>query len=163
MRTRTHTYTTLVTWTGNLGSGTSGYRDYERAHDVSAPGRPVITGSSEPMFRGDPTRWNPELLLVASLSQCHMLWFLHLAADAGVVVTAYVDEAVGAMAEQAGGAGQFTEVTLRPRVTVASPEMAATAQSLHARANELCFIARSVNFPVHHESTVDVQAPDPGA
>src|SRR5688572_22006449 len=115
MRDRTHTYTTLVTWTGNLGTGTSGYRDYDRAHDVAAPGRAVVLGSSDPMFRGDPTRWNPELLLVASLSQCHMLWYLHLAAEAGVVVTDYVDEAVGTMTERAGGAGHFTEVTLRPR------------------------------------------------
>ena len=156
MRTRTHTYTTVVTWTGNQGTGTSGYRDYERAHDVAASGRAVILGSSEPMFRGDPSRWNPELLLVASLSQCHMLWFLHLVADAGVVVTAYVDEAVGTMTEQAGEAGQFTEVTLRPRVTVTSAAMTQTVQLLHPRANELCYIARSVNFPVHHESTVDV-------
>ena len=105
------------------------------------------------MFRGDPTRWNPELLLVASLSQCHMLWFLHLAAEAKVVVTEYVDEAVGTMEETPGGAGRFTSVLLRPRVTVASPEMVETAQSLHPRANELCFIAQSVNFPVHHEPT----------
>jgi Predicted redox protein, regulator of disulfide bond formation len=150
-RTRIHTYETTVTWTGNRGTGTSGYRDYDRSCDIAAPGRPVIAASSDPLFRGDPTRWNPEQLLVASLSQCHLLWFLHLAADAGVVVTSYVDEAVGTMAEQAGGAGRFTEVVLRPRVTVADPAMIPAVAALHDRAHELCFIAQSVNFPVRHE------------
>ena len=150
---RTHSYTTLVTWTGNKGTGTSSYRDYARDHDVAAEGRAVILGSSEPLFRGDPTRWNPELLLVAALSQCHMLWYLHLAAEAKVVVTGYVDDAVGTLVEEPGGAGRFSEVTLRPRVTVTSAEMVSTAQSLHTRANEMCFIALSVNFPVHHEPT----------
>ncbi|MBX6751357.1 MAG: OsmC family protein [Micromonosporaceae bacterium] len=150
-RTRIHTYETTVTWTGNRGTGTSGYRDYDRSCDLAAPGRPAIAASSDPLFRGDPTRWNPEQLLVASLSQCHLLWFLHLAAEAGVVVTSYVDEAVGTLAEQPGGAGQFTEVVLRPRVTVADPVMIPVAQPLHDRAHELCFIARSVNFPVRHE------------
>src|SRR5262245_59946756 len=117
-RTRTHTYTTVVTWTGDQGTATSGYRDYTRDHDVTTEGRPVILGSSEPMFRGDPTRWNPELLLVSSLSQCHMLWYLHLASEAKVVVTGYVDQAVGTMTEEPGGAGRFTSVELRPRITV---------------------------------------------
>jgi len=150
-RTRTHTYDTVVTWTGNRGSGTSGYREYDRSCDLAAPGRPVIAGSSDPLFRGDPSRWNPEQLLVASLSQCHLLWYLHLAAEAGVVVTSYVDEAVGTMEEEPGGAGRFTEVVLRPHVTVADDGMIPAAQSLHERANELCFIAQSVNFPVRHE------------
>ncbi len=158
MATRSHTYTTVVTWTGNRGTGTTGYRDYDRDHDVVADGRAVILGSSDPMFRGDPTRWNPELLLVASLSQCHMLWYLHVAASAGVVVTEYVDDAVGTMAQERGGQGQFTEVTLRPRVTVTSADAVELAQRLHERANELCFIARSVNFPVRHEPTVAVAA-----
>ena len=156
MSTRSHSYTTVVTWTGDRGTGTSGYRDYDRDHDVAAQGRAMILGSSDPTFRGDPTRWNPELLLVASLSQCHMLWYLHLAAEAGVVVTGYVDEAVGTMVEHRGAEGRFTQVTLRPRVTVTDAAMAQTAQALHARANELCFIARSVNFPVRHEPTLVV-------
>jgi organic hydroperoxide reductase OsmC/OhrA len=140
--------------------GTSGYRDYDRSTDVAASGRPVIAASADPMFRGDEARWNPELLLVAALSQCHMLWYLHLAAEAGVVVTGYVDEAIGTMDEEAGGGGHFTEVVLRPRVTVAVAEMVATAQSLHPRANELCYIAQSVNFPVHHEPVAVPDATD---
>ncbi|MFI6926966.1 OsmC family protein [Nonomuraea spiralis] len=151
--TRNHTYNTTVTWTGNQGTGTSGYRDYSRAHDLAAEGPPVIAGSSDPAFRGDPARWNPEQLLVGSLSQCHMLSYLHQCAVAGVVVTDYTDDAVGTMAESGVG-GHFTEVVLRPEVTVAAPEMAEAALRLHEDAHKACFIAASVNFPVRHEPTV---------
>src|SRR5580704_18305018 len=116
---RLHSYSVTVTWTGNTGSGTSGYREYKRSHEISAAGKSAIVGSSDPAFRGDGTRWNPEELLVASLSTCHQLWYLHLCADAGIVIEAYVDEAVGVMEESADGSGQFVEVTLRPRVSVA--------------------------------------------
>lgn len=150
-RTRIHNYEATVTWTGNRGTGTSGYRDYDRSCDLAVPGRPVIAASSDPVFRGDPSRWSPEQLLVVALSQCHLLWYLHLAAEAGVVVTSYVDEVAGTMEEELGGAGRFQEVVLRPRVTVADPEMIPAAQGLHERANALCFIAQSVNFPVRHE------------
>jgi len=149
-----HTYEVVVTWTGNLGTGTSGYRDYSRNHEVTADGPGVLAGSSDPTFRGDKARWNPEQLLVASLAQCHMLWYLHLCADAGVVVTAYVDRPVGTMATTAEG-GRFTEVVLRPRVTVTSPDMVEVATRLHADAHRACFIASSVNFPVRHEPTVE--------
>ncbi|MEW9551562.1 OsmC family protein [Nonomuraea sp. NPDC050783] len=155
--TRLHTYPTVVTWTGDKGSGTSGYRDYARDHELSAGGPPVIPGSSDPAFRGDPSRWNPEQLLVGALSQCHMLSYLHLCAVNGVVVTAYVDRAVGTMAETAGG-GHFTEVVLRPEVTVTAPEMAEKAAALHADAHRACFIASSVNFPVRHEPEIRVAA-----
>ncbi|TMR08072.1 OsmC family peroxiredoxin [Nonomuraea turkmeniaca] len=153
---RLHTYPTVVTWTGNKGAGTSGYRDYARDHELSAEGPPVILASSDPAFRGDPARWNPEQLLVGSLSQCHMLSFLHLCSVADVVVTEYVDRAVGTMAETADG-GHFTEVVLRPEVTVATREMAETATRLHTDAHKVCFIASSVNFPVRHEPVVRVQ------
>jgi organic hydroperoxide reductase OsmC/OhrA len=153
---RTHTYELTVTWTGNLGSGTSGYRAYDREHEVTAHRRPVLLGSSDPSFRGDARRWSPEQLLVAALSQCHMLWYLHLAADRGVVVTEYTDHPVGVMTEDAVGLGQFTEVRLRPVVGVADASMVAPARSTHAEANARCFIARSVNFPVVHEPHVGV-------
>ncbi|PZG03703.1 OsmC family protein [Nonomuraea aridisoli] len=152
---RAHTYQTVVTWTGNRGTGTSGYRDYGRDHELSADGPAVVLGSSDPAFRGDPSRWNPEQLLVGSLSQCHMLWYLHKCTMAGVVVTAYADTATGTMAETADG-GHFTEVVLRPAVTVAAPEMLERALELHKAAHKACFIAASVNFPVRHEPTVTV-------
>ena len=153
---RTHSYRTVVTWTGNKGTGTSGYRDYSRDTELAADGRPVIPASSEPLFRGDPSRWNPELLLVASLSQCHMLWYLHLCAVNDVVVTAYTDTAHGTMTES--GAGRFTEVVLRPKITVTDAGMIDQATSLHSEANAMCFIANSVNFPVLHEPEITVQS-----
>jgi organic hydroperoxide reductase OsmC/OhrA len=152
---RTHTYEVAVEWTGNTGTGTSGYRDYERSHVVRAEGRPAIDGSADRVFRGSAERWNPEQLLVAALSQCHLLSYLHVAADSGVVVVAYADEAVGTMAEDGKGGGAFTEVVLRPRVTVADAAMADRAHAAHERAHELCFIASSVNFPVRHEPRID--------
>jgi organic hydroperoxide reductase OsmC/OhrA len=151
---RTHRYDLTVSWTGNRGTGTSGYRDYGRGHLVSANGRPVIEGSSDPVFHGDKTRWNPELELVAALSQCHMLAYLHVCASAGVVVTEYEDDPYGVMAQTADGGGHFTEVVLRPRVTVTAAEMTAAAVKLHEEASKKCFIASSVNFPVRHEPTV---------
>ncbi|HEX2535040.1 MAG TPA: OsmC family protein [Chitinophagaceae bacterium] len=148
---RQHHYQTSLTWTGNTGQGTSGYKAYERAHALTVEGKPEIPASSDPSFRGDPARYNPEELLVASLSSCHMLWYLHLCAVAGVVVTAYEDRATGTMTETADGGGEFTEVTLHPRVTVRDASMIDEANALHHKANALCFIARSVNFPVKHE------------
>jgi organic hydroperoxide reductase OsmC/OhrA len=156
---RTHVYGVSVSWTGNRGTGTSGYRAYSRDHEVTALGLPPIPGSSDPAFRGGPGRWNPELELVAALSQCHMLWYLHLCAVAGVVVTGYSDDATGTMSEADDGGGRFTEVTLRPRVTVSSGDMIEAAVALHKDASAKCFIASSVNFPVHHEPAVVAEAP----
>jgi organic hydroperoxide reductase OsmC/OhrA len=143
-----HRYETTVTWTGNAGTGTSGYRDYQRTHEISADGKPMIPGSSDPAFRGDPARWNPEELLVASLSQCHLLWFLHVCAAEGVVVTDYRGHAAGTMVETPDGGGRFELVVLRPEVRFASSAHAERAAELHERAHQLCFIANSVNFPV---------------
>lgn len=140
-------------WTGNTGTGTREYRGYERAHEYSVPGKPVIPGSSDPAFRGDKTRYNPEELLVMSLSSCHMLWVLHLSAMAGLVVTAYEDEASGTMVETADGGGHFTEVVLRPRVTCEPATDHSRLADIHERAHHLCFIANSVNFPVKCEPT----------
>lgn len=153
--TVTHRYETKVRWTGNTGSGTSDYRGYRRDHEIQGDGKPAILGSSDPAFRGDAGRWNPEELLVAALAQCHMLWYLHLCATAGVVVTDYSDTPFGTMTmDPTGGGGQFTDVVLRPAVTVADPAMADKALALHDEINTVCFIARSVNFSVRHEPTV---------
>lgn len=151
-----HLYNVALRWTGNRGSGTSGYRDYDRAHVISATGKPEIPGSSDPTFRGDRSRYNPEEMLVASLSACHLLWFLHLCADAGVVVLEYSDHATGTMVETPNGGGHFTEVTLQPRVVVSENSMLEKLDFLHERAHELCFIANSVNFSVVCKSTSEV-------
>lgn len=152
-----HNYKLTVKWTGNKGSGTSDYKVYERSHQISVENKPDISGSSDPAFRGDKTKHNPEELLVASVSSCHLLWYLHLCAEAGVIVTDYVDNASGIMLETPDGGGHFTEVTLNPNVTVTEESMIEKANELHKRANELCFIANSVNFPVHHNPTFFVK------
>lgn len=149
-----HCYHVRTTWTGNLGNGTRHYRDYSRNMDIDVSGKPTLPASADPAFRGDPERHNPEDMLVGSLSSCHMLWYLHLCADAGVVVTAYTDNAEGTMAMTADGGGHFTQVTLKPHVTIDEGSDAALAERLHERAHRLCFIANSVNFPVHCEPTI---------
>ncbi|MDP5225645.1 MULTISPECIES: OsmC family protein [Arthrobacter] len=145
-----HHYDVTVDWTGNLGTGTSSYREYSRDHVIQLPGLPELPGSSDPAFRGDKTRYNPEQFLLTALAQCHMLSYLHVAVMNGVVVTGYRDQATGTMRLNRDGSGQFEEVMLNPVVTVAEESMLATANELHREANRLCFIANSVNFPVHH-------------
>ena len=149
-----HRYVVTVDWTGNQGTGTSGYKAYARTHEIRSAGKPAVPGSADPSFRGDPARYNPEELLVASLSTCHMLWYLHLCSVGGVTVTQYVDNAEGTMVEEADGGGRFTSVVLKPQVTVKRGAHVAKVRELHAAAHKMCFIARSVNFPVGHEPSI---------
>ena len=157
MGSREHRYNTRLTWTGKAGSIAS-FRNHIRAYQISSPGKPDIAGSSDPVFRGDARRWNPEDMLVASLSACHKLWYMGLCATAGIVVLAYEDNAEGVMLEDPSGSGQFSQITLRPVVTVAAGSDRDRALSLHDVASEKCFIARSVNFPVLHEPVVQFAA-----
>ena len=153
---RKHHYRTTTRWTGNLGTGTSAYAAYSRNHEVNWPGKSAaIAGSSDPAFRGDPARYNPEELLVSALSACHMLWVLHLCADAGIVIAEYSDDAVGEMVEHADGSGEFARVVLRPRMKIADAGRIAEATAIHDRAHQVCCLARSMNFPVEHEAVVD--------
>jgi organic hydroperoxide reductase OsmC/OhrA len=145
-----HKYDVSVAWTGSLGRGTDSYTSYSRDYEITASGKPPLAGSSAPDYRGDPARYNPEDLLVAGLSACHMLWYLHLCADNGIVVTEYSDEAQGVMTEDADGSGEFAEVTLRPRVKIAADADAHKALLLHEEAHGLCFLSRSVKFPVRN-------------
>jgi organic hydroperoxide reductase OsmC/OhrA len=158
MRERDHHYRISTRWTGNSGSGTSAYKAYSRNLEITAAGkRAPIPGSSDPLFRGDPSRYNPEELLVGSLSACHMLWVLHLCADAGIVVTEYVDDAEGEMVEHPDGSGEFTRVVLRPKMKITDAGRAADAAKVHHRAHELCAMARSVNFAVACEPEIRVE------
>jgi len=151
-----HHYQVVIKWTGNLGLGTANYKSYERNHIIKAGDKPEILGSSDPAFRGDSSKYNPEELLVASLSSCHMLWYLHLCSEAGIVVTNYVDQASAVMIETANGGGRFKSVTLHPIVGVKEASMVSGAIELHKKASELCFIANSVNFPVLHAPQVEL-------
>jgi organic hydroperoxide reductase OsmC/OhrA len=151
-----HAYEVRVDWTGNEGKGTETYRSYRRDHEITSGSKAGIPGSSDPAFLGDPARYSPEELLVASLSGCHMLWYLHLCAVSGVVVLGYCDTAAGEMAENVDGSGQFTRVVLRPVVRIAAGGDPGKASALHHEAHRYCFIARSVNFPVELEPEVFV-------
>lgn len=157
MGDKQHQYPVKVIWTGNRGNGTKTYQGYGREHEVHIVGKPAIAGSSDAAFRGDGSKHNPEDMLVAALSSCHMLWYLHLAAVAGVVVTAYVDSAVGTLLERAND-GRFTEVVLHPLVTISAESDAARAASVHEDAHHACFIANSVNFPVRCEPRIVIES-----
>ena len=149
-----HRYEATVTWTGNRGTGTSGYRAYGRDHDIALPGLPVLPGSADPTFHGDRDRYNPEQLLLSALAQCHMLSYLHVAVNHGVVVVSYEDRAEGTMRLNRDGSGEFTDVLLHPRVGLADESQRGLADRLHEEAHRVCFIARSVNFPVRHAPQV---------
>ena len=151
-----HDYAVSVVWEGNRGTGTSGYRDYGRQNVLVAEGPAPILGSADKPFRGDPAKWNPEELLLAALSECHLLSYLHACVTSGVVVLGYEDDAGGTMQEDGNSGGAFTEVVLRPRVRVADASMVDAALAAHRQAREWCFIANSVNFPVRHEPQIVV-------
>ena len=158
MSGHSHRFEVQTTWTGNTGQGTANYRAYGRDHEITGTKKATaIPGSSDAAFRGNPARDNPEELLVAALSACHMLSMLRLCADAGIVVTAYSDQASGTMLLSPDGSGRFTEVTLRPALTITDAARTAETQALHSRAHQLCFIANSVNFPVRCEPSVAAQ------
>lgn len=152
-----HHYSLTIKWTGNKGNGTNSYNAYDRSHSVSIENKPDLLCSSDAAFRGDKTKYTPEDLLVASISGCHMLWYLHLCAEAGVVVTNYIDNAKGTMIVTNDGGGHFTEVTLCPEVTISEKAMEEKANELHMKANKLCFIANSCNFPIHHKPTCNIK------
>jgi organic hydroperoxide reductase OsmC/OhrA len=149
-----HTYRCEIHWTGNDGEGTRTYSSYRRDHAISCAGKPAIPASSDPSFRGDKGRYNPEELLVASLSSCHMLWYLHLCTVNKITVLEYRDNAEGVMRENADGSGEFVSVTLKPQVQIAERDKKQEAAALHHQAHSLCFISRSVNFPVDVVPTI---------
>lgn len=148
----TAAFTSEIVWTGNRGAGTRHYRGYDRTWDIAVPGKAVVHCSNDPALGGDPAKMNPEDLLLSALAACHMLWFLHLASDAGIVVTGYRDRPLGRGESLPSGAGRFLSAELRPEITLARGSDAAAADALHARIHAVCFIARSVNFPVSYRA-----------
>ena len=155
--TKEHKYSATIKWTGNKGTGTDNYRNYERSHDIIIANKKDILGSSDPAFRGNKTKHNPEDLLLSSLSSCHMLWYLHLCSEAGIIVVDYIDNATGIMTETKDGGGHFSEVTLNPTIKITNPDLTSKAIELHKKANQLCFIANSVNFKVKHNPTIVIE------
>jgi len=157
MSNKSHHYETEIAWTGAGEKGTRNYKSYERHYDINIKGKPTVAGSSDPAFRGDPACHNPEDMLVASVSSCHMLWYLHLCSVSGVIVTSYIDSALGVMEEDTSGKGRFTKITLRPKIKIAAGSDLAKAESAHAKANEMCFVANSLNCPVEHVATIEFE------
>lgn len=155
--TKTHDYTARVVWTGNRGTGTSSYRGYDRTWDIATAGKPVVHCSNDPLLGGNPALPNPEDLLLASLAACHMLWYLHLASAASIVVEAYEDDPLGIGESGSGGEGQFLRAVLRPRIVLAPGSDPAAADRIHHDIHRVCFIARSVRFPVTYEATYEVR------
>lgn len=154
--TQMHEYRCQIRWTGDRGAGTRTYAGYDRSWDIETPGKSVVHCSNDPLLGGDPAKANPEDLLLAALSACHMLWYLHVASDAGIVVRGYQDRPLGAGEVVPTGAGRFLKVTLRPRITLAPDMNVAAADALHGEVKSVCFIARSVNFPVECDAHYDV-------
>lgn len=153
-----HGYTARVVWTGNRGAGTQTYKGYDRTWNIETQGKPVVACSNDPMLGGDPNLHNPEDLLLATVSACHMLWFLHLASDAGIAVQGYVDDPLGEAEVEPSGKGRFTRVVLRPVITVPEGTDLESADAIHHEIHKVCFIARSVAFPVAYEARYEVKA-----
>lgn len=157
---RFHHYAVTVEWIGDTGCGTASHETYHRTYRLRARGKPEITGSADPAFGGSAEQWNPEDLLVAALSACHKLWYLHLCAEAGITVTSYRDDATGIMKESRSG-GHFQDVFLQPQVNITQKQDLEEAERLHQKASERCFIRSSVNFHVHHQAKVTVDESTP--
>ena len=157
MAEKIHEFPSKIVWTGNKGTGTSGYRDYNRTWNLAVDGRQVVECSNDPMLGGDPTKYNPEDLLITALASCHMLWYLHLCSDAGICVLSYEDNPIGVGASQPSGKGHFVEAILKPEILITSDSDPELALEIHSRIHDLCFIAQSVNFPVRIEPEISVQ------
>ena len=153
-----HDFASSIVWTGNRGEGTLAYKGYDRTWDIALPGKDIIHCSNDPLLGGDPAKTNPEDLLISALSACHMLWYLHLASNAGIVVTGYRDDPIGHGETLPNGAGRFLAAVLRPKISVQEGADLEFAGELHHKVHDFCFIARSVNFPVSYEPTFNVVA-----
>ena len=153
MSKKQHEYTSRIAWTGNRGEGTSSYRGYDRTWDIVTPGKPVVHCSNDPLLGGNPALANPEDLLLSSLAACHMLWYLHYASEAGIVVSSYQDDPVGIGESSPNGAGRFLRAILKPHIVLRPGSDLTKADAIHHRIHEVCFIARSVNFPVSYEAS----------
>jgi len=152
MASETHLFTASIEWAGNRGEGTASYRAYDRDWSMVTPGQVALACSNDPNLGGDPTKPNPEQLLLSALSSCHMLWFLHLASREKIVVSGYRDRPEGLGEASPNGAGRFLEATLKPQITLADLADKDRADALHHKVHQYCFIARSVNFPVRYEA-----------
>jgi organic hydroperoxide reductase OsmC/OhrA len=151
---KTHQYVAKIEWTGNKGAGTFDYRSYSRSHNILIDGKSDIMASSDSAFRGNASKHNPEDLFVSSIAACHMLWYLHLCSDAGIIVMSYEDRAEGTMLIDKKGSGQFSAIVLSPTISISPESDKELALSLHSKAHEMCFLANSCNFEIRVEGDI---------
>lgn len=149
-----HDFISKVVWTGNRGEGTKSYNGYDRTWDMAVDGKEVVHCSNDPLLGGDPSKYNPEDILISALSSCHMLWYLHLCSNAKVTVLSYEDNAVGIGESEPSGKGRFIKAILKPTIIITHDSDADKALQLHDEIHQYCFIARSVNFEVEYEPTI---------
>ncbi|TDD77048.1 OsmC family protein [Flavobacterium caseinilyticum] len=129
---------------------------YTKSHSISIAGKAVLNVSAAKAFKGDPALYNPEDLLLSSVVSCHMMSYLYLCSQNGIDVVSYTDEAEAALEVLEDGSGRFTAIKLFPEVCISNKEKMEEALSLHKKANQLCFIANSCNFPILHFPTCEV-------
>ncbi|MEO8535864.1 MAG: OsmC family protein [Flavobacterium sp.] len=151
-----HTFKATANWTSKQNPEDSTKRFYSKSHKISIEGKPVLNVSAAKAFKGDPELYNPEDLLLSSLVSCHMMSYLYVCSQNGIEVLKYLDNAEATLEVNPDGSGRFTEVRLNPKVVIADSDKIQLALELHKKANQLCFIANSCNFPVLHNASCEV-------
>lgn len=151
-----HLFKAEVDWTSNQKPSDSTKRFYSKTHQIIIEGKPVLNVSAAKAFKGDPELYNPEDLLLSSLVSCHMMSYLYVCAQNDIEVLEYSDNAEATLEVAADGSGRFVAVRLYPKVKISNSDKIELAVELHTKANQLCFIANSCNFPVLHEASCKI-------
>ena len=150
-----HLFKAEAKWTSKQEDSTK--RFYIKSHTILIDGKLVLHVSAAKAFKGDPELYNPEDLLLSSLVSCHMMSYLYVCSQNGIEVLEYSDNAEATLETYADGSGRFVTVTLNPKATIANPDKIQMALDLHQKANQLCFIANSCNFPILHNANCEVK------
>lgn len=151
-----HLFKATLNWSSNKKQEETISKFYNKSHQIKIEGKPVLDISAAKAFKGDPSLYNPEDLLLSSLVSCHMMSYLYVCSQNGIEVLEYSDNAEATLEVSPDGSGRFTEVRLKPKVKISNPDKVELALELHTKANKLCFIANSCNFPVLHEASFEV-------
>jgi len=150
-----HLFKAEANWTSSPNPEQSASKFYSKSHKIVIEGKPVLNVSAAKAFKGDPELYNPEDLLLSSLVSCHMMSYLYVCSQNGIEILEYSDNAEATLEVSPDGSGRFVEVVLKPKVKISNPDKTDLALELHTKANQLCFIANSCNFPVLHEASCE--------
>lgn len=148
-----HIFKVALSWFSTEKVASPKSKVYSKSHHISIEGKSDLAISAAKAFKGDPSLYNPEDLLLSSLVSCHMMSYLYLCDQNNIEVISYTDHAEAILEVNSDASGRFVEVILKPAVVILNPEQIALALDLHKKANQLCFIANSCNFPVMHMPT----------